>query len=1515
MKKIISVFITVCLAFSTLPGFTISVSAKTPDYLETTKDSVPLRNNYGEGNTIVARVVKKGSVLQVIDKKTKWVSPITPHVWYKVQNMSSSVLSNNSIGSYWVYEGNVTKHGHNMSQGFCQGLGCGHVDEYHLKESKTIQLRITQDNTASKTYPFAGATTVQKYSKGTPVTSVATYLNAANHIWYKLADGNFVYSGNVTPSTPAKDKSDSNNANNSQGGSSGTGSSGGGNGSSGGSSSAYIPSFTRPEPCTLHTWNSTGYCSNCGKEFEIKEEYVNASFKTSKANVTVHKKPYAKSEVVKTYSKADSEVPVTAKAKNAFGNTWYKTTNGWIYNVGDVSLKSISLSSTGYTFNDIKTDTVTPTVNMTPKNAAISSITWTSDYTNVATVDSNGKITPKGIGKSVITCTVKSKEGTTKTAKFNVVVPESATYENWTYNNYKFEYDLALECSAYSALAYPRYKYEVVNGKPLVYVTDDKPDTPKNLAKLLQENGFNYDISNNYYNKTTDNSPFVLASKWVKVNGTPTPVVYVIIEGTAGLKGWQGNMMISGTSYANMTTHDSFEKSANNIKTNLDNYIKQHGFKNTHVVITGHSRGAAAGNLLAQKLQNNLSSTTYKAVYAYLFATPNTTKSPQSSSNIFNICNTGDFVAYIPLSTSGWNFDKHGRIYCFDAQAVYKQDNAFKNYVNSEYKKSKYSRNTPDYKWCSDTPDELRNYVAGRWSSVSQYYAYNRNNTYANYDMEAYDYFMNGLAAAAGGQGSGVSEIGRHLLHNCAYNRISRFMVGNAAEKYVSAAAAFYDDHEMMTYHAALLARVYNSSNKAYIFSDEGSSGNGLVAMNTDEYEMLHDFFVQNENTLMLELNGWDVNDSSTWSGIRWNLDGNVTDIDISYMNLSGWLDVSDFSHLENLSCDGNNISMLALSGCSELVNLTCSSNDLGYIDVGECNNLANLNCSYNELTSLDVSNMVNLVNLNCVANHIGSLNLYGASTLSTVKCGSNELYGIDISTNTALSTFYCEDNNIIEADNTDLLNTLNSIESNGGSVEMGTQKYNNNFEFNANELEALTDFANSSLNLEKLGWDLDDPYSWQGVKWKICGDEYHITDIQLDNFDLEGTLNLPEVDYVENISITGSSLSAINLTGCSSLQSLNCFDSGIDDLNIGDCSNLADINCDNNYLKVEDVESSLSQIGLNTGLATYENQNIDADETEFNEHEKDALLGFLSTGNNYEALLWEANSPGSWDGIIWTNVDGEYRVNKIDFAGKNISGDLNMVGFDYLEDFNFSGTGIESVTLPNCITKIPESAFYGSKLNYIYIDEGVTNIENSAFAYCADLHTIALPESISRIADKAFYGSENLKSAVFLGNEPINVGDDAFSETSVEFKVYRFKDTSWSDESILLNKYDSTIIEGNCVTLLDEIQNLKPDDYYNESNSYSGDDIVVTLVLKSPINASCILSVYDDNGIMNDLQIKDVNMTNRIGRLTFEDVNVQYAGEEFCKVKAFLWDNTTSMRPIALSAEQLLFKSLSDEE
>ena len=105
------------------------------------------------------------------------------------------------------------------------------------------------------------------------------------------------------------------------------------------------------------------------------------------------------------------------------------------------------------------------------------------------------------------------------------------------------------------------------------------------------------------------------------------------------------------------------------------------------------------------------------------------------------------------------------------------------------------------------------------------------------------------------------------------------------------------------------------------------------------------------------------------------------------------------------------------------------------------------------------------------------------------------------------------------------------------------------------------------------------------------------------------------------------------------------------------------------------------------------------------------------------------------------------------------------------------------SVTIPNSVTSIGNSAFWGcSGLTSVTIPNGVTSIGNSAFGGCSGLTSVSIPNSLTSIGYSAFSRCSGLTS-VTLPNSLTSIGDYAFGDcsglTTLNFNAINCQDFS----------------------------------------------------------------------------------------------------------------------------------------
>lgn len=205
----------------------------------------------------------------------------------------------------------------------------------------------------------------------------------------------------------------------------------------------------------------------------------------------------------------------------------------------------------------------------------------------------------------------------------------------------------------------------------------------RNIVKTLLslKNNFGAFTDTNYYayNSGRDEENFFIVHYDISVNGKKYRTLVVCLSGSNSEQ-WNSNFDPYGLerkqSYAGDSekgvTHLGFADARDYVYGYLKNYINQYcSSYDVKLLITGHSRGAAAANLLAAKIikEKNISGKNIdeKNVYTYTFATPNNTSAPDIEDpmydRIFNIVNPEDLIT--KLMPVEWGFGKYGTTYSF----------------------------------------------------------------------------------------------------------------------------------------------------------------------------------------------------------------------------------------------------------------------------------------------------------------------------------------------------------------------------------------------------------------------------------------------------------------------------------------------------------------------------------------------------------------------------------------------------------------------------------------------------------------------------------------------------------------------------------------------------------------------------------------------------------------------------------------------------------------------------------
>ena len=199
-------------------------------------------------------------------------------------------------------------------------------------------------------------------------------------------------------------------------------------------------------------------------------------------------------------------------------------------------------------------------------------------------------------------------------------------------------------------------------------------DNPTIFASMLGLNDVqNHHIKGSDYQVDQDDETQVLMGhRKITYQGQEHEVLIVSLRGTNGTNSeWSSNFDVGADTSAyynavgvshphwkNKAHHKGFDVASNRVYDKLKTYISQYVDTSlpVHVLVNGHSRGAAIANILAKDLVDE---TSYQ-VYGYTYATPNTTTATNTANYpmIFNIMNSDDIIPYMPLTQ--WGFNRYG---------------------------------------------------------------------------------------------------------------------------------------------------------------------------------------------------------------------------------------------------------------------------------------------------------------------------------------------------------------------------------------------------------------------------------------------------------------------------------------------------------------------------------------------------------------------------------------------------------------------------------------------------------------------------------------------------------------------------------------------------------------------------------------------------------------------------------------------------------------------------------------
>lgn len=182
--------------------------------------------------------------------------------------------------------------------------------------------------------------------------------------------------------------------------------------------------------------------------------------------------------------------------------------------------------------------------------------------------------------------------------------------------------------------------------------------------------------------------------------------------------------------------------------------------------------------------------------------------------------------------------------------------------------------------------------------------------------------------------------------------------------------------------------------------------------------------------------------------------------------------------------------------------------------------------------------------------------------------------------------------------------------------------------------------------------------------------------------------------------------------------------------------------------------------------------------------------LTSVTYGGDWSKLTIQSGNPAVEDAVNAQLFDFEFIPNNTAVIVKKYNGTAADVTIPsrykgkpvtMIEHAAFHNSAVTSVTIPDSVTSIPDSAFgFCSQLTNISIPNSVTYIGFSAFNSCTSLKSITLPSSLSTIQSEAFYNCGNLET-IRIPVSVTSIGNYAFDVCpSLMTVTYPGSKTQW---------------------------------------------------------------------------------------------------------------------------------------
>lgn len=412
---------------------------------------------------------------------------------------------------------------------------------------------------------------------------------------------------------------------------------------------------------------------------------------------------------------------------------------------------------------------------------------------------------------------------------------------------------------------------------------------------------------------------------------------------------------------------------------------------------------------------------------------------------------------------------------------------------------------------------------------------------------------------------------------------------------------------------------------------------------------------------------------------------------DINNVDLSSNQQLEDFSaqfsnintimlpnsdNLILLDLQNNNLSDIDLSNNPNLQSLYANGNGFSSIDISQNLNIETLSISNNALSTLEISRNKNLRVLNASFIGISDLNLSENINLERVNIDRNSLTNIDLSNLTLLENLNCSRNNLVVLDLTQniRLTNLDATTNNLSCIKVWD-----------------VDFANQnwSSNIDSTASFGDSCYT----EIPDANFEQALIDAKHDDI-LDGYILISTANSISTLELASKNISDLaGIEAFTSLTSLNAKGNSLTSINLSENTTLETLVLNNNQLDRLDIST-------NTSLTSFEakgNANLTCiqvwDENYANANWSDKIDATASFSENCDDV-WTIEVDQK-TGNILVNIsgidkdgDGEITlkeakefVGELDLSNKQIDDIEGLQAFTGVKKLNLSGNSIKDLS------------------------------------------------------------------------------------------------------------------------------------------------------------------------------------------------------------------------------------------